>query len=668
MAFQFNTINELVEKTPLENKTELMDLTFQAQEAYTDLVNAEVNLAEVDSVVENIYEAMNIISKDEVGPESVEMLGMKVQLFPAVEDVSRLQAIEGLGDALKKAWNKLVEWITGIFKALWNFLKALVGLGPKTAKKCDDVVAVIKSDSSEAQEAIKEKETSAQVMTPEQSKANTEVQKEAIKDVDTVSKLLDDLTKKVQELSSSKGEAKPEDLEELRKQAEEIEKKLAGHDTKIAELDKSLQETKEKVTLAEKKWNTSSIASEASSIKESATKDSQEFAKKMEDVSKKRERLMKLLAGAAVFLVCPVGAAAAYGGYKLYKHLKKDGDEKEEGSSSEPTPEPEKKEEAPKASPEFANKLKNLVAGIGKKVAGFGKIFSRTRKNQEKQVDAFATVLTPVTKEEIEQADARNTNETLKKKQEEQGLETESLKDMNLSDIEASQEGLFRKLSYIFTRDFKCGEIIDSLVKKLASMSKDEADALNNRKVDFAMIASSEADKIMKFVDAAVSWTKKHVDTLRSQLKSGRLGISKAKLIEFREQMNEQASSFRKTWKLTELENLAKGKTTNGQKASSDKTYSELGFTKDKVLSLAKEFRSKCSGNLKDLRYVRNCMDTIGREFGATITATPLGLMPGLTMSGMSDLVRPMASILDSAVKCYKRIDYFLYYTYKEVE
>ena len=634
MAFQFNTINELVEKTPLENKTELMDLTFQAQEAYTDLVNAEVNLAEVDSVVENIYEAMNIISKDEVGPESVEMLGMKVQLFPAVEDVSRLQAIEGLGDALKKAWNKLVEWITGIFKALWNFLKALVGLGPKTAKKCDDVVAVIKSDSSEAQEAIKEKETSAQVMTPEQSKANTEVQKEAIKDVDTVSKLLDDLTKKVQELSSSKGEAKPEDLEELRKQAEEIEKKLAGHDTKIAELDKSLQETKEKVTLAEKKWNTSSIASEASSIKESATKDSQEFAKKMEDVSKKRERLMKLLAGAAVFLVCPVGAAAAYGGYKLYKHLKKDGDEKEEGSSSEPTPEPEKKEEAPKASPEFANKLKNLVAGIGKKVAGY----------------------------------ARNTNETLKKKQEEQGLETESLKDMNLSDIEASQEGLFRKLSYIFTRDFKCGEIIDSLVKKLASMSKDEADALNNRKVDFAMIASSEADKIMKFVDAAVSWTKKHVDTLRSQLKSGRLGISKAKLIEFREQMNEQASSFRKTWKLTELENLAKGKTTNGQKASSDKTYSELGFTKDKVLSLAKEFRSKCSGNLKDLRYVRNCMDTIGREFGATITATPLGLMPGLTMSGMSDLVRPMASILDSAVKCYKRIDYFLYYTYKEVE
>ena len=423
MAFAFNTVNEFIEKSPLEHRTELMNLTFQAQEAYTDLVNAEVNLAEVDGVIENIYEAMNIISKDEVGPESVEMLGMKVQLFPNVEDVSRLQAIEGLGDALKKAWNKLVEWIAGIFKALWNFLKALVGLGPKTAKKCDDVVAVIKSDSAEAQEAIKEKETSAQVMTPEQSKVNTEVQKEAIKDIDSVSKLLDDLTKKVQELSSSKGEAKPEDLEELRKQAEEIEKKLSGHDTKIAELDKSLQETKEKVTLAEKKWNTSSVASEASSIKDSAIKDSQAFAKKMEDVSKKRERLMKLLTGAALFLVCPVGAAAAYGGYKLYKHLKK-----EEGSSSEPTPEPEKKEEAPKASPEFASKLKHLVAGMGKKVAGLGKIFSRTRKNQEKQVDAFATVLTPVTKEEIEQADAHNTNEALKKKQEEMGLETESLK------------------------------------------------------------------------------------------------------------------------------------------------------------------------------------------------------------------------------------------------
>jgi len=424
MAFSFNTVNEFVEKTPLENKMEILQLTHQAQEAYSDLLQANVNLSEVDAVIENIYETLAVIQKDYVGPESVEMLGLKDELFPNIEKVSRLEAVEGLGEALKKAWDKLVEWISGIFKALFNFLRALVGLGPKTAKKCDEVAAAVKENPEEAKEAIKETEVTKPVMTPEQDKVNTEVQKAAIQDVDSLIKLQDTLEKRIQQLASQKEPAKDEDLEALFELAKGLEDRIAGHDVKLAEMEKAIQAANEKATLAEKKWSDpNAIANAAAAIKESATKDAQTFSKKMEEVNKRKERIMKILTGAAITLVCPVGGIA-YGAYQLGKAAKKkEGDTPAEGSS----PAPEEKK-APKASPEFASKLKNLVAGMGKKVAGLGKVFSRTRKHQEQQVDVFVTVLTPVTKEEVEEADSKNVNDQLKKKQEEAGLASENLK------------------------------------------------------------------------------------------------------------------------------------------------------------------------------------------------------------------------------------------------
>ena len=428
MAFEFNTINEFVEKTPLENKTELLQLTQDAQEAYADLLNAEVNLSEIDGVIENIYEAMDIISKREVGPESVEMLGLKDQLFSHIDDVSRLEATEGLGEALKKAWDKLVDWIGGIFKAVWNFMRALVGLGPKTAKKCDEVVAVINENPEEVKEAIKETEISTPVMTPEQSKINTEVQKEAVKDVDELIKLQDVLEKRIQQLSQQKEPAKNEDLDALFELTEGLEKRIAEHDSKMKEMEEALQKANEKATLAEKKWgDTGAIATEAKTIKEASTKDSQVFVKKMDEANKRKERIMKILTGAAITLVCPVGGMV----YTAYQLGKKNNDKPSEGGESSSTPPPEKTAEEnkkPKATPEFANKLKGLVVGMGKKCAGITKLFSRSRKHQEQQVDAFVKVIAPTTKEGVDEKVSHNTNEELKKKQEEQGLETESLK------------------------------------------------------------------------------------------------------------------------------------------------------------------------------------------------------------------------------------------------
>ena len=495
MAFSFTTVNEFVAKTPLENKMEILDLTTQAQEAYAELVRAEVDLSGTESIMDNICEAMTILSKKDIDEASVEMLDIYA-LFPeGTEDICKEEALEGLGDALKKAWNKLVEWITGIFKALWNFLKALVGLGPKTAKKCDDIVTATKEETAEVNETLKEKETAAPVMTPEQSKVNTEVQKKAVADADELIKLQDTLEKRIQQLSSQKEPAKNEDLDALFELTAGLEKRIADSEATVANLEEALKKAEGKATLADKKWtDASKVAAEAASIKEAATKTSQTFVKKMDEVSKRRERIMKLLTGAAITFVCPA-AGLAYGAYQYGKAKKEQAAQQAEGS----TPEPSKPEEKqPKATPEFANKLKSLVASMGKKAAGLGKIFSKTRKRQEQQIQTFVTVLEPVTKEEIEQADAHNTNEALKKKQEEMGLETESF-NIDLESVEGFMDlvkSVANKVKSGFASTLK--KITDITTRGVAAAEKapwQHVLGLNNPN-------SNENDKILNFKQA----------------------------------------------------------------------------------------------------------------------------------------------------------------------
>ena len=495
MAFSFTTVNEFVAKTPLENKMEILDLTTQAQEAYAELVRAEVDLSGTESIMDNICEAMTILSKKDISEASVEMLDIYA-LFPeGTEDICKEEALEGLGDALKKAWNKLVEWITGIFKALWNFLKALVGLGPKTAKKCDDIVTATKEDTAEVNETLKEKETAAPVMTPEQSKVNTEVQKKAVADADELIKLQDTLEKKIQELSNQKEPAKNEDLEALFELTAGLEKRIADSEATVANLEEALKKAEGKATLADKKWtDASKVAAEAASIKEAATKTSQTFVKKMDEVSKRRERIMKLLTGAAITFVCPA-AGLAYGAYQYGKAKKEQAAQQSEGS----TPEPSKPEEKqPKATPEFANKLKSLVASMGKKAAGLGKIFSKTRKRQEQQIQTFVTVLEPVTKEEIEQADAHNTNEALKKKQEEMGLETESF-NIDLESVEG-----FMDLVKSVANKVKSG--FASTLKKITDITERGVSAAEKSDWDHVLglgnPSCSENDKLLNYRQA----------------------------------------------------------------------------------------------------------------------------------------------------------------------
>ena len=131
--------------------------------------------------------------------------------------------------------------------------------------------------------------------------------------------------------------------------------------------------------------------------------------------------------------MCPVAGIAV----TAYQAGKKSTSENKPGeSASEREKKPDENAAAEKSvSPSFAQKMKSLVTSMGKRCASITKIFAKTRKAQEKQVEAFEKVIPAPSAEDISNAfreynakESDKVNEELKKKQEEAGLETENLK------------------------------------------------------------------------------------------------------------------------------------------------------------------------------------------------------------------------------------------------
>ena len=130
MAFSFTTTSEYIQKSPLEDKTDLLEGMFEAQEAYNTLLQAGVELSSTEAMLADIQETLYSISQPHVGQESLEMFGT-AESFQSlydkpIVDLSRAEAMEGLGDALKKVWDKLVAWIKDIFDAIFKFIKAIL--------------------------------------------------------------------------------------------------------------------------------------------------------------------------------------------------------------------------------------------------------------------------------------------------------------------------------------------------------------------------------------------------------------------------------------------------------------------------------------------------------------------------------------------------------------
>ena len=421
MAFNFTTTSAYIEKSPLEDKTDLLNGLCEAQEAYNTLLQVNVELDATEAMLVDIQSALAAISEPYVGPESLEMFGT-AESFQAlyskpIEDLSRAEAIEGLGDALKAVWNKLVNWLKDIFEAIFKFIKSLLFLGPRTSKKADKVIEACKEP--EAKEALKEKEVPPEVMTPDQAaetaKIATETQAQMAEQVQAQAEIEAGVTKASELMKQGKEDEANKLLEELAAKVEEQGKKLEATSAKVDELNKKVEEGK-KDTLAGKGWSPESVAKASGEIKKTATADAQKLAKDAEALRARNEKIRRYILNTVITLACPMAGAAKIG-YDAYKSAN-DKHKAEHGGESLMTA-------GRKKFGDLCRRLASSTARVPGKLCG---LFSKLRKKQEKTLDSFETVMTPVTKDEIDAADAHNTNEALKKKQEEMGLETESLK------------------------------------------------------------------------------------------------------------------------------------------------------------------------------------------------------------------------------------------------
>ena len=414
MAFNFTTTSEYIEKSPLEDKTDLLNGLHEAYEAYQELLDANVELSSTEAMLDDIQDALEALSTSYVGPESLEMFntsGTFQALYDKpVAELSRVEAMEGLGDALKAVWNKLISWIKDIFDAIWKFIKSLLFLGPRASKKADKVIEAVKDP--EAKELIKEKEVPAEVMSPDQvaetTKATEEAAAEMAAQVKTQAEIESAVTKATELAKQGKDEEANKILEGLVAKVEDNSKKIDGLVTKVEELNKKSDD--KKTTLAGKGYSTEGVAKAAGQIKKAATADTQKLAKDAEALRARNEKIRRYIINTALVVICPTAGLAKIG-YDMYKDSKK---KQEEGGKQEENKTPA----VPPARKKFGELCKRLISSTAKAPGRICSAFSKLRKKQEQTLNSFETVLTPVTKEEIEQADAHNTNEALKKKQE----------------------------------------------------------------------------------------------------------------------------------------------------------------------------------------------------------------------------------------------------------
>lgn len=232
-----------------------------------------------------------------------------------------------------------------------------------------------------------------------------------------------------------------------------------------------------------------------------------------------------------------------------------------------------------------------------------------------------------------------------------------------------ANEGFWRRLTYNFTSDFKCAAKIDELISKLGSMTPYQENELKSKEIDFRMQPADQIDGLIKFSEAAITWVVHECENLKNNADKWWLG-SKVK-DQFRSWAKSEAKKFYAKWNINDAANLSAGRTVSGHKVAKKKTYAELGYSKNTILSIAKKFKASASGHLKEVKKVRSIIEHVGTDthVGAMILANGDGsISPGITIEQtISALVVPILNILNVAIDCYKFVDYFLYYTYKEV-
>lgn len=218
-------------------------------------------------------------------------------------------------------------------------------------------------------------------------------------------------------------------------------------------------------------------------------------------------------------------------------------------------------------------------------------------------------------------------------------------------EIEAAQEGFWTKLQHAFTRDAKSPAIIGDLIERLQKLKSEEKVKFEKTIIDFACPRAEIMAAAVRFVSVVAKFMVDNFEDIKKAevASSDARGIYKklnTKLNAIRRDLDRFYSDFSVI--IDDKESaLSKRICFKGR------TFYAIGFTVQRTLDIAKQFQKDSAGNLSTLRKAR-----WGTMFKAGDEINKRGI------------IGEFAKFYDysaTAMKLYKKIDYFLFYTSKKV-
>ena len=219
-------------------------------------------------------------------------------------------------------------------------------------------------------------------------------------------------------------------------------------------------------------------------------------------------------------------------------------------------------------------------------------------------------------------------------------------------EIEAAQEGFWTKLQHTFTKDSKSPEIVKGLIESLSKLDSKAKLKFERKEIDFACPRADIMLAASRFVSIVTKFMVDNFDDIKkAEIESKNARDIYKKLNNKLSSIKRELDRFRPEFSILiddQEQALAKRICFKGR------TYSAMGFTVQRTIDLAKQFVKEASGNLETLR-----KSTWGNLDKAHVEISKHGII------GEFSKFYDYSAV---AMKLYKKIDYFLFYTSKVVD
>ena len=233
--------------------------------------------------------------------------------------------------------------------------------------------------------------------------------------------------------------------------------------------------------------------------------------------------------------------------------------------------------------------------------------------------------------------------------------------------IEPSCEGFWTKLQHTFTKDSKSAHIIDGLIKSLITLKPEQRAKFEKRTIDFYCPKGDILIQATKFTEVVTKFMVDNFDAVkRAEIKSSDSDKLYSDLVG---RLNNIRGDLDKNMSNFVLITEEKDDALKRRLCYKDRTYVDMGLSVSTVTSIAKDFRRGAASHMDTLK---------SAKWETMIKSTKEASMANKVYKGQkafdtgarTDKIGNFSSFYTysrMAIKLYSIIDYFLFYTDKQL-